>query len=87
MSICVPAVFTSKEREEKAAKQSMTLKEMLTSVSLERYLPAFEEEGMEMSVLVQLAQTEDGKAAVDEALKELGVKSVGHRLKIFAALQ
>lgn len=77
----------AKEREQKEAKQSMTLKEMLTSVSLERYLPAFEEEGMEMSVLVQLAQTEDGKAAVDEALKELGVKSVGHRLKIFAALQ
>ena len=27
------------------------------------------------------------RSAVDEALKELGVKSVGHRLKIFAALQ
>ena len=77
----------AKERELKAAKQQMTLKEMLTSISLERYLPAFEEEGMEMSVLMQLAQTEDGKAAVDEALKELGVKSVGHRLKIFATLQ
>ena len=38
-------------------------------------------------LLAELSATEDGKAAVDEALKELGVKSVGHRLKIFAALQ
>ena len=77
----------AKEREEKAAKANMTIQQMLASVSLDQYLPAFEEEGMEMSVLVQLAQTEDGKAAVDDALKELGVKSIGHRLKIFAALQ
>lgn len=76
-----------KERQEKAAKKDMSLKEMLASINLEQYLPAFEEEGMEMSVLVELARTEDGKAAVDEALKELGVKSIGHRLKIFAALQ
>ena len=69
------------------AASALTIKEMLASLSLERYLPAFEEEGMEMSVLTQLASTEDGKAAVDEALKELGVKSIGHRLKIFAALQ
>ena len=42
---------------------------------------------MEMAVLCQLAKSEDGKAAVDEALKEVGVTSVGHRLKVFAALQ
>ena len=39
-----------------------------------------------MSVLVSLARG-DGKEALDEALKEVGVKSIGHRLKIFAALQ
>ena len=47
---------------------------------------AFEQEAMEISVLVTLARSE-GKEALDEALKEVGVKSVGHRLKIFAALQ
>ena len=65
----------------------LSIKEMLSSLNLDQYLPAFESEGMEMSVLIQLSQTEDGKAAVDEALKEIGVKSVGHRLKIFAAIQ
>ena len=71
----------------KDAAASMTCKEMLSKLGLEQYLASFEAEGMERSVLVELASTEDGKAAVDEALKEIGVKSVGHRLKIFAALQ
>ena len=70
-----------------AAAGVLTVGEMLTSLSLERYAAAFEEEGMEMAVLMALAKSEDGKLAVDEALKEVGVKSVGHRLKIFAALQ
>ena len=65
----------------------MTVSEMLTSLGLTQYIAAFEEEGMEMAVLVQLSKSEDGKLAVDEALKEVGVKSVGHRLKIFAAIQ
>lgn len=51
-----------------------------------QYIPTFEAEGMEMSVLVALARGQS-KDALDDALKELGVKSVGHRLKIFAALQ
>ena len=63
-----------------------SVKEMLMSLGLEQYLSKFEEEAMEMSVLVSLARSE-GKEALDEALKEVGVKSVGHRLKIFAALQ
>ena len=41
---------------------------------------------MEMPVLIALARGE-GKDALDAALKELGVNSIGHRLKIFAALQ
>jgi len=65
-----------------------SVKEMLASVGLDRHLAAFEEEGMELDVLVQLANADGGgKEALDEALKEVGVKSVGHRLKIFAALQ
>ena len=61
-------------------------KELLLSLGLEQYVRAFEQEAMEISVLVTLARSE-GKEALDEALKEVGVKSVGHRLKIFAALQ
>jgi len=60
--------------------------EMLTRLNLPQYVDKFEEEGMEMGVLIALARG-DGKDALDDALKEAGVKSVGHRLKIFAALQ
>ncbi|KAL1512174.1 hypothetical protein AB1Y20_005440 [Prymnesium parvum] len=60
--------------------------EMLSKLNLSQYIEKFEEEGMELSVLIALARG-DGKEALDEALKEAGVKSVGHRLKIFAALQ
>jgi len=59
---------------------------MLTRLNLPQYVDKFEEEGMEMGVLIALARG-DGKDALDDALKEAGVKSVGHRLKIFAALQ
>ena len=69
------------------AAGNLSVSAMLKSLGLEKYIDAFEEEGMEMSVLIELAKSEDGKLAVDEALKEVGVKSVGHRLKIFAALQ
>ena len=63
-----------------------TVKELLGSLGLEQYLARFEAEEMEMPVLVSLARSE-GKEALDEALKEIGVNSIGHRLKIFAALQ
>lgn len=69
-----------------AAGAPRSVKELLASLSLSQYLQRFEAEEMEMPVLVSLARTE-GKEALDEALKELGVNSIGHRLKIFAALQ
>jgi len=82
----------AKERLEKlsapVAGAPSSIAEMLGSLGLEKYQAAFDDEGMELPVLVQLARAEDGgKEALDEALKEIGVKSVGHRLKIFAALQ
>ena len=61
--------------------------EMLDSLGLPQYGEAFARESLEMEVLVALAEDEGGKAALDEALKEVGVESVGHRLKIFSALQ
>ena len=47
------------------AGDAQSIKEMLGSLGLERYLAAFEEEAMEMSVLVTLARSE-GKEALDE---------------------
>jgi len=69
-----------------AAGAPASVKELLGSLGLEQYLARFEAEEMEIAVLVSLARSE-GKEALDEALKEVGVNSIGHRLKIFAALQ
>ena len=69
------------------AADSMTVTEMLTSLGLTQYIAAFEEEGMEMAVLMRLTKSADGQRAVDEALKDVGVKKIGDRLKIFDALQ
>ena len=46
---------------------------------------AFEEEEMELSVMRD-AMLRQGRQAVDDVLKELGVTSMGHRTKIANAL-
>jgi len=63
-----------------------SVSELLRKLELEQYIGAFEAEALELPVLISLARS-DGKVALDEALKEVGVKSIGHRLKIFTALQ
>ena len=64
-----------------------TVTQMLTTLGLAQHIAAFEEEGMEMAVLMRLTKSADGQRAVDEALKDVGVKKIGDRLKIFDALQ
>ena len=58
---------------------------MLRSVGMERYHKVFEEEAMEPDTLIEVLQ-QQGRSALEDALKELGVKSMGHRLKIINAL-
>jgi len=58
---------------------------LLQSVALERYETAFNEEAMDPDTLIEVLE-QQGKSALDEALKELGIKSMGHRLKIVNAL-
>ena len=40
---------------------------------------------MDPDTLIEVLQ-QQGKASLEEALKELGIKSMGHRLKIINAL-
>ena len=70
-----------------AKAASSTVAELLDTLGLAQYADAFQREAMELGVLLELASDEGGKTALDEALKEVGVASVGHRLKIFSALQ
>uniref|UniRef100_A0A7S2G0Y4 Mitochondrial inner membrane protease subunit n=1 Tax=Haptolina brevifila TaxID=156173 RepID=A0A7S2G0Y4_9EUKA len=58
---------------------------LLNSVSLPQYIKSFEEEEMDPDTLIEVLQ-QQGKASLEEALKELGIKSMGHRLKIVNAL-
>jgi len=50
-----------------------------------RYLEAFEEEQVDPPTL-KLVVEQQGREALDDALKELGVRSLGHRLKLVATL-
>lgn len=58
---------------------------LLLSVGLERYESTFNEEAMEPDTLIEVL-TQQGKGALEDALKELSIKSMGHRLKIINAL-
>ena len=59
--------------------------ELLESLGLSRYAEAFEREALDVATLTLAKQ--HGKDALDDALKEVGVISIGHRLKIMAALK
>ena len=48
-------------------------------------MAAFDEEAVDPDTLIMLLQ-QQGRAALDEALQQLGVKPLGHRLKLANAL-
>ena len=58
---------------------------LLHSLGLPQYTEGFEREAMDPPTLVEVLQ-QQGKPALDDALKELGVKSMGHRLKIINSM-
>ena len=58
---------------------------LLSPLGLDKYVTLFDEEEMDPDTLISVLQ-QQGRSALDEALKELGVKSMGHRLKILNAL-
>lgn len=62
-----------------------TMSDLLRAIELPQYVAAFEEEEMELAVMRD-AMARQGRAAVDDVLKELGVQSMGHRTKIANAL-
>ena len=58
---------------------------MLKSLGLAQYIEVFEDQEMELDVMRDVAQKQ-GRGALDECLKELGVKSMGHRVRILNEL-
>lgn len=62
-----------------------TTADLLTPLGLSQHAGAFEDEAMDPDTLIDVLEHQ-GKAALDEALKELGVTSMGHRIKITNAL-
>ena len=64
---------------------SLPLADFLGRLDLLQHLPAFEEDAIDLPTL-GMVQRRQGSAALHEALRELGVSSKGHRLRIAAAL-
>lgn len=58
-----------------------TVRGLLELVQLPQYIAAFEEEEMDVVVMREVLSRQ-GRAALEECLKELGVGSMGHRAKI-----
>jgi hypothetical protein len=56
----------------------MTTSEFLTSLGLDQYQASFEENGIDVDVLVELEESD---------LKDLGVKLLGHRKKLMRAIR
>jgi hypothetical protein len=69
----------------KANAAPTTISELLVSIGLPQYVATFEEEEMELNVMADVMKRQ-GRAAMDEVLKDLGVASMGHRTKITNAL-
>lgn len=63
----------------------LSVAEMLTKLQLPQYIEAFESQCVDLPTLAMVQQRQ-GTAALDEALKELGVMITGHRIKIRAFL-
>ena len=65
--------------------EATTMSGFLESVGLPQYVAMFEEEEMELEVLRE-ALKRQGRAMVEDILKEIGVKTMGHRTRIINAL-
>ena len=60
---------------------------MLVELGMEGYVPIFEEEEMtSMRLLQDIAKRADGEKELMEALKEMGIKKMGHRQTIVNAV-
>jgi len=60
---------------------------MLSELQLEQYTPQFEEEEMtSMQLLEDIVNRSDGEKELMEALKEMGIKKMGHRQTIVNAV-
>jgi trans-2-enoyl-CoA reductase len=60
---------------------------MLRELQLEQYIPQFEEEEMtSTSLLEEIVTRADGEKELMEALKEMGIKKMGHRQSIVGAV-
>lgn len=71
----------------KASVRWPSAKEMLEELKLEQYVPQFEEEEMtSMALLEEIVSRADGEKELTEALKEMGVKKMGHRQSIVGAV-
>ena len=60
---------------------------LLAELKLEQYIPQFEEEEMtSIELLEEIVSRGDGEKELMDALKEMGIKKMGHRQAIVGAV-
>jgi len=71
----------------RASERWADAKEMLTEIKLEQYIQQFEDEEMtSMELLEDIVHRGDGEKELMDALKEMGIKKMGHRQAIVGAV-
>ena len=71
----------------KASERWADAAAMLAELKLEQYIEQFEEEEMtSMELLEEIVGRADGEKELMEALKEMGIKKMGHRQTIVGAV-
>ena len=73
--------------KKKASERWADSAALLTELKLEQYIPQFEEEEMtSIELLEEIVSRGDGEKELMDALKEMGIKKMGHRQSIVGAV-
>ena len=82
-----PAAVSASPKRPKASERWGDAAEMLRELKLEMYVKAFEEEEMtSLELLEEIVERADGERELVDALKEMGIKKMGHRQAIVGAV-
>ena len=85
-SITAPAARPGAARK-KASERWEDAAALLAELKLEQYVPQFEEEEMtSIELLEEIVSRGDGEKELMDALKEMGIKKMGHRQAIVGAV-
>jgi len=87
VSVATSAPVTKPAGKLKASERWADSSALLAELKLEQYVPQFEEEEMtSIELLEEIVSRGDGEKELMDALKEMGIKKMGHRQAIVGAV-